>query len=163
MKKYFVKALPEKGEIKKGEPYKHETLQGEVRFATADWSKETLKLYSSTKVKLFLCSRDIQSGDEITYIDGLKRKIHLKNFVKAIRLAYKDNPFGGTGHYKVVGEISPEALSYVKEGDEYDEDETKKAVITSHGWVSDDISLLDTHPDIHSLIFKIRGPCGYFH
>ena len=75
-------------------------------------------------------------GDELTHIrTGLKTK---KQLGKSL-----------SGEWiKVIGEISPDALGYVKEGDEFDETE---------------VSIYDVLNKISVLGIKIKGPCGHFH
>ena len=94
MKPYFTKYLPVEVEIKEGEPF--DTIVG---------------IYGK-KMKLFLCSRDIQVGDTFHSFSGMselkwdgKFQLHPDDF-------------------KVIGEISNEA-TWVKEGDEFDESEIK--------------------------------------
>src|SRR5688572_13257454 len=68
------------------------------------------------KVKLFLCSKDIQIGDTVKslladksgYIDN-----HMNTTPEELKQSILD------GDFKVIGEISPEA-TWVKEGDEFD-------------------------------------------
>jgi hypothetical protein len=123
MKKYFAKYLPVEGEPKEGDM---------VIYKEVGWTEnyeEALKaaVYGDPipiKVKLFLCSRDIQVGDEvhIPYPSGEVRIKPTEASIIAIgNVAAKNNG------YKVVGEISPEA-TWVKEGDEFNEEEVKRVV-----------------------------------
>jgi hypothetical protein len=120
MKQYFTKYLPVEGELKKGKYFKDTT--GTIRIA--DETDEMMENFLTKRLppqqvyKLFLCSRDIQVGDEMTRLDGSKFKAD-----KA-----PDGSAHWNGHaYKVIGEISPEA-TWVKEGREFDEDEVEKRV-----------------------------------
>jgi len=89
MKKYFTKYLLKEGLDDKG-PY-----------------------------NLFLCSRDIQAGDEVqSKLGTLDGKVEHKFQLEE---ALKEDVW-----FKVIGEISPEAI-WVKEGDEFDEDEISKS------------------------------------
>jgi hypothetical protein len=67
------------------------------------------------KVKLFLCTRDFSVGD-IIMEDG--------NFIpfEWTRMMDSSLPFGDE-LFKVLGEISPKALIYVREGQEFNEGE----------------------------------------
>ncbi len=119
--RYIARWVPVEGEIKPGDHGLTET-HGYVFKAL----KETMSLCKGKqKVKLFLCSRDIQVGDKVLHIpsnkyidvkyqsvlDSMKEKGQLDNYVK------------------VIGEISPDA-TWVKEGDEFDSSEL---LATSHG------------------------------
>lgn len=62
MKKYFTKYIPADGEIKEGDMVL-DTLSGEI---VCWWDGNNWDKYDK-KVKLFLCSRDIQVGDTVTH------------------------------------------------------------------------------------------------
>lgn len=123
MKIYFAKYLPVEGEIKEGDHYLFEErttkmviniLPDVIQMYVGQFGELGAKEYIDRhyrKVKLFLCSRDIEVGD-ILWSDTM-----------------------GGGHYssefeppkdavKVIGEISPYAV-WLKEGDEFEEDEVK--------------------------------------
>lgn len=111
MKQYFTKYLPVEGNIFPKDKFIHTLYEGVIH---TNEDVTPLKEHPDyKKVKLFLCSRDIQVGDELTHIrTGLKTK---KQLGKSL-----------SGEWiKVIGEISPDALAYVKEGDEFDENEIK--------------------------------------
>jgi hypothetical protein len=74
----------------------------------------TLKSMGSV-VKLFLCSRDIQVNDLVTNIDTGKER----NITTKAELSLAQMQIGVL--VKVIGEISHEA-TFVKEGDEFEED-----------------------------------------
>ena len=103
MKKYFAKYLPAEGGslIIKNIGGKEERIIG----------------------KLFLCSRDIQVGDKMwSSISG-----SLKEYTRTLQMDFDIAPPSYTGDpdlgsFKVIAPISPQAL-WVKEGDEFDEDE----------------------------------------
>ncbi len=108
MKPYFAKYLPVEGEIKEGDWYK--SPSGSI---LSQHNGTELLPDGWYKVKLFLCSRDLNYGDEVTCINP-----YSVNYLKKS----KHFEFGDTESWaKVIGEISPEA-KWVKEGDEFDED-----------------------------------------
>jgi hypothetical protein len=83
----------------------------------------TLQIGEFKKVKLFLCSRNLQVGDKvrITFSD---KEWEVVDIVGAWRLKNGEEIIGTTPSetFKVIGEISPNAL-WVKEGDEFDENQ----------------------------------------
>lgn len=146
MKPYFAKYLPVEGEIKEGDiislhipegenPFSWENgiyyqdtprvLHGEgyVTIKPIDYCSEERvmrnglaykKEYMKGRLQLFLCSRDIQIGDKV------------KDEYSGLDItATKDNfPSNASDFWlKVIGPISTEA-KWVKDGDEFDEDET---------------------------------------
>lgn len=137
MKPYFTKYLPVEGEVKEGDITNHgivksvEKNKGEnpdelkilkegVRFWYT-FTKGGLGTNKNTrKVKLFLCSRDIQVGD--TCIDGegdivtiIDNKEESKD---GFQIRLEDSyPLGC---FKVIGEVSPDAI-WVTEGMEFEE------------------------------------------
>lgn len=199
MKKYFTKYLPVEGEIKEGDKtfecngnlLPHTISKDELLFAIAQGDK---------KAKLFLCSRDIQVGnkvkvtkDSIHWFDDVVTDIVEKGY-------FTDSQEGaGSGYFytsnqifKVIGEISPEAV-WVKEGDEFDEDEIEQIIKTftwnkdydddviekafkefcdenfnySH-FVVDSITKWKDAPEEYTFkvflnVYRIKGPCGHFH
>ena len=113
MKKYFTKYLPVEGEIKKGDW----AIDCENRIFQ---SKGKYSDKRDTKVKLFLCSRDIQVGDKyLTAPDYTKER------------TCEDNSYSFEHCLKVIGEISPQCLGYTKEGEEFDENEVTQ---DKDGW-----------------------------
>ena len=118
-KKYFAKELPIEGEIKEGDivfikrpigsgyfPVKN----GKIIVIENQLEYEVKTLSTKQKVKLFLCSRDIQVGDEVVHIySGKKHIIEDKKWLDKKWIV---------NYLKVIGEISPDA-TWVKEGDEY--------------------------------------------
>jgi len=113
MKKYFTKYLPVEGEIKEGDYWKHPKAPNTIFPWTKAYARGPISTGLMQKVKLFLCSRDIQVGDKMTRLDGSKFKAD-----KA-----PDGSAHWNGHaYKVIGEVSPDA-TWVKEGMEFDEEE----------------------------------------
>lgn len=139
MSKYFAKYLPVEGEIKKEggdwvtdgknickcESHDGVGLNCTAYFGTHDFANFKL-------VKLFLCSRDIELKGNNT----------------------NEYQYTKDGSYKVIGEISSGALSYVKEGMEYEHNEVFLNGI-GQNWNSK--TPLGKH------IVKIKGPCGHYH
>lgn len=119
MKLYFTKYLPVEGDPKEGDMviYKvigwTENYEDAVKAATYG---DPLPI----KVKLFLCSRDIQIGDfateRLTTGEYEDFEIHTENDI------FPDMIEKGT-QFKKIGEISPEAAKFVREGQEFDEEE----------------------------------------
>ena len=72
MKPYFAKYLPEEGEIEKGDFYVTAPDYKNIR-KCEDKSWGTFEMCK--KVKLFLCSRDIQVGDKIYLSQSKKTEI----------------------------------------------------------------------------------------
>lgn len=131
------------------------------------------------KVKLFLCSRDIQVGDEITNSNYYNTSLKVDEL--PLRKAYKN-------WYKIIGEISSDA-TWVKEGDEFTEDQIKAyfspKIVPYEQWKSYAVTgyrkttntkqtvypLSETFSNsvweipINSLThkYKIKGPCGHYH
>ncbi len=101
MKTYFCKYIPVEGEIEIGDMY----------FFGKALLKKTEEKYQRNckKAKLFLCSRDIKIGDTVKILGGSNNDYDIK---------FKDELNSGADWYKVIGEISPEAI-WVKEGDEF--------------------------------------------
>lgn len=92
------------------------------------------------KVKLFLCSRDIKVGDMVSHVIGaITYILKVGSYSDMIALQ-------GLNAFKVIGEISTDALAYVKEGDEFDDENCE--------WI--DV------PKYHTCI-SIKGPCGHYH
>lgn len=121
---------------------------------------QNIQMYKAKLIdgKLILTSTDIHVGDKVQEWYG--NKLYREYIVDEI---YQDKDSEGTIHtmikggneavdskncFKVVGEISPEA-TWVREGDEFDEDEVTEPMFKDVG------------------SFKkycyIKGPCGHFH
>lgn len=196
MKAYFTKYLPVEGEMKEGDKYKcagseevrtckstyredAETGKGERFLDTTLWSM------SLQKVELFLCSADIQPNDKKLWVYDQVDHIWIENpeevFCLSVdegKIIMKSEELGllsvplepGTEVIKVLGEISPEALTFVKEGDEFDENEVKKSSLPicpkcgapggNDGFCPEEV---ECETDKQRIIFYIKGPCGHFH
>lgn len=132
------------------------------------------------QVKLFLCSRDIQIGDRVQ-VDVLLNGVY-NEFVfekECVENGIRVQQFTGVGvyvHYpdsdegnlfKVIGEISPNA-KWVKEGDEFDEDDYYWKLFPRHTHDEDGYTIWldeDDLPDLNRKIpiYNVKGPCGHFH
>lgn len=141
MKPYFAKYLPVEGEIKMGDKFRwiiNDSVQGEVHTCTTEGERpEKYK-----KVKLFLCSRDIQVGDKPIYMPS--GQYHTVSGITELMLPEVKE----LGLFKIIGEISTEA-TWAKEGDGFDESQVEY-------WTSS----IDNHANP---FLKIKGPCGHFH
>lgn len=149
--KYFAKYRPVKGDIKEGDFY-HVVGSNEY-FQSGLGENTSVKKYPHDrwdkllqKVKLFLCSRDIEVGDMFIYVppDGEGKEltqIATENTIEALKTITFP-------YWKVIGEISPEAR-WVKEGDEFNEDEVTEPMFNDVG--------------SHKAYCFIKGPCGHFH
>lgn len=150
MKQYFAKYLPVEGEVKEWDCYLDNNGIVKRAYVTSrtvlrnkfdtiirtDWD-------GKAKVKLFLCSRNIEVGDKI--YSELTKEYHTVEY--GVNSGYStqtpsgywacDSRDAGSSvgntvssipkynSYKVIGEISPEA-KWVKEGMEFDEEEIRR-------------------------------------
>lgn len=113
MKTYFAKYLPVEGEIKEGDRYRYKGYPMTPLIEGRGNRNVQMIGKPLEKVKLFLCSEDIQVGDNV--IDP-----GTKNLSSETVLDKEDLEFlNSVRAFKVIGEISPEAV-WVKEGDEFD-------------------------------------------
>lgn len=148
MKPYFAKYLPVEGEIKEDNAY---FIGKTLHLSAGNLNKPPLRLMLkkhpevktygewlnkvAKKAKLFLCSADIQVGDKkvcLIYPHRTSHPFSLREheWVAEVKFEHqlkfltglRDNG-AGNELFKVIGEISPDALNYVKEGDEFDEDQ----------------------------------------
>lgn len=171
--KYFAKYLPVEGEIKGWCRYKP---TGEIFYQqfgnNAMYDKPNGKLQTITssliayeKVKLFLCSRDIDFNEEchVDVIDGRQTDDSFK-LGYPIKHFFGVNALPWEGAYKVIGEISPDA-GWVKEGDEFEEDNLKFRV-SDHppfkGWLERTVQQFVSERWCTKRAV-IKGPCGHFH
>lgn len=177
-KLFFAKYLPVEGnELNKGEYWLH------PKGVVFPYSETYLKAFNALKtvgkaqkVKLFLCSRDIQVDDEVINLFGhasfnLKGKYIADSDLEDT--CYIQTKNGGEqcvkSHWiKVIGEISPEA-TWVKDGDEFNEYQlwcknipfwgNTYIMIQPHAWNEP----RPTEKGWSDEIIKIKGPCGHFH
>lgn len=119
MKKYFVKYLPVEGEINDGDYW--------IRNGIVSNEIVAHGICDCKRVKLFLCSRDIQVGDECYHTKYLNLgKWALKEGGIQDCVDWHGENVDESHLFKVLGEISPEAI-WVKEGDEFEEDDIQQA------------------------------------
>jgi hypothetical protein len=165
--KYFAKYLPVEGEIKDKDFYRVEGITTLWKNQTGGTDTSEFTCYPVERwydkkvspVKLFLCSRDIQVGDSAcakgTFhnIAGFEWKEHHAK-------EYNNNADGY--YYKVIGEISPEAV-WVTEGMEFDEDDLVfKRVDRENGGGWKYVEVEDTAG--FPTIVEIKNPsCKHFH
>lgn len=178
MSKYFAKYLPVEGEIKEGDQfideYNHIYRCTKVTNGGTYGSgySRSINLRLSKKVKLFLCSRDIQVGDEFITTDALTKPLDTKSICTGINndLEILDKDCEDRGWNilrvgKVIGEISPDA-TWVKEGDEFEEDGwglRMRAGLKS-GSIEVDKKHLNRFREKGIVSYcSIKGPCGHFH
>jgi hypothetical protein len=126
------------------------------------------------KVKLFLCSRDIQVGDKVKFklspstveVDAeCMERIDFQSTVVIKDGDFKVHttcPDQFNMCYKIIGEISPDALGYVKEGDAFDENQIKLHKICK-GVPNLGLCVLSKCCEFFDAVYKIKGPCGHFH
>ncbi|MEO6303820.1 MAG: hypothetical protein ABIP51_11680 [Bacteroidia bacterium] len=126
--KYFAKYLPVEGEIKDGGKYWNKQ-HNEADDVIGEIHVSILKNGNFKPAKLSLCSRNIQIGDENLKGESEISKVHNQEHLDSINLA---NKFVLDSFYKVVGKISPDA-TWVKEGDEFNEEDILKFVYDDSG------------------------------
>ena len=134
MKKYFAKFLPVEGEIKERDwVLNPEKPLQRAYFAYQD-NPPGMK-----KAQFFLCSRDIQVGNNVYYNDPYNQDTDMSGFYTVDRIddlaltidnvvtiqgdSYSTGALS-SNLIRVIAPISPQAV-WVKEGDEFDEDEVK--------------------------------------
>jgi hypothetical protein len=176
---YFIKAIPVEGEINAGDKCIDLQSQEIFKMGTAfrnlpDNLKAKLR-EGAQKVKLFLCSRDIQVGDSIIDDQGTQGVVEEKLMTGLYRCRFGKEFYSELAHvYKVIGEISPDALSYVKEGDEIGEKNVRfHAYKRANGRLDPYQSITEpTYKGLLShyyykpsmeIICEIKGKCGHFH
>lgn len=152
--KYFTKYIPVEGEAKIGDMVKLVNDPADAHIADADCIH-----VGCDKVKLFLCSKDIKIGDRMTLEDEdgvMGSSIVTTEPSELIKKA----ALKGLA-YTIMGEISSEALRYVKEGMEYEENDTFPYHIHDE---NGKIVYLDKYDEpVDTPIYCIKGPCGHYH
>lgn len=180
--KYFAKYLPVDGDIQVGDwflvdgPYDiagHGNIMRCIKVLSngnvcCDLCGQTHQLgyYRGyvKKVKLFLCSRDIQVGDTLFHIPTYK---YVECKYESVLNKMKEKEFLEK-YIKVVGEISPEAV-WVKEGDTFNNDEIKQHIVPVKAGFEkyyDTEHQEEMERDVYEVVvgyYKIKGSCGYFH
>ena len=125
MKKYFAKWLSTEGEIPKGAVtfFKEDNSRGLTSTkGLPDWVVEKANQKGWKAAKMFLCSRDIQVGDKLEMSNGSTFHIKYKTGIQHGLSAAQILVDAGKA-WKVIGEISPAAVPYIQEGQEFDEKE----------------------------------------
>lgn len=172
MKKYFAKYLPVEGERNIGDTVIH---PGNPPVEVTESNRELL-CEDCKRVKLFLCSRDMKPDDEVINIGGYASLNHKGIYVSDSDLGdtcYIRTSLGAEqcikSHWvKVIGEISPEA-TWVKEGDEFDEEEVKQHLknIKAGFEIYFDTEFQEERERIlYEIVvdyYLILGPCKRFH
>lgn len=156
--KYFAKYLPVEGEIGEDDYIYEKSLSDVsihkvykrndelVFFRFTNVPIKLSKANNPKKVKLFLCNRDIEIGDKFivpdhyleTYDTMLSDEVECTDISEDDKIIHFKcgTSIGGIMHsgvfreenpYKIIGEISSKAI-WVKEGDEFDEDEVEYAL-----------------------------------
>lgn len=154
--KYFTKYLPVEGKVEMGDYFIDTGVMSNGTLIGKRANKEGV--YDYQKVKLFLCSMDIQVGDTCILPDWPKQK----------KVTDSDDAiyFSKQGGYKVIGEISPEALSFVKEGQEFDEREIE-FIAQGAGTIYYKLNPKEFEDKFVgaylTYYIKVKGPCGHFH
>jgi hypothetical protein len=186
MKKYFLKYIPVKGTIHEGDTIR-DKVSGDIG-TVKRWEKHINEQEDFEKVQLWLCSWDIQIGDRM--YDSSRNQYGKYN--GQIELWHTYLVEGKTGKeaiqsistkdlFKVIGEISPAALEFVKEGDEFD-DEQVRVMYNFVGEDSDyEFFTLEEWPKIvrehlrgsqharsrklllENPFIAIKGPCNHYH
>ncbi len=146
---------------------------------------EGYKKGSYLPAKLFLCSRDIQVGDKVYACNGgIFKNYKIEEFIIIEKpIEYKGEWIGEFVNpedeitlkgkaklgwssiylpYKVIGEMSPDA-TWVKEGDEFDEDELMWTSIDVNGYDSQSFVAWNDKDSYGYEYVGVKGPCGHFH
>lgn len=154
--KYFAKYFPVEGKIRQGDKYLEDGL---ILIATEH--KDYYNYDFLKKVRLFLCSTDIQVGNNYHFDVGYASGERIADQDDIDQLHLENNPF------KVIGPISPEA-TWVKEGDEFNEDQVKREVIRNNGIGRSEMVVLNhkispTSKKVFGPMLFVKGPCSHFH
>ena len=173
MKKYYTKYLPIEGEIKVGEICLITDEDGLIGFLPFKQIYVDEGGILPKKVELFLCSRDIKIGDHamelLTTGDYDTFQIDTENDI------YDDMIADGR-QFKVIGKVSKKA-TWVKDGDEFDENEIQLLYHETYSYGGPASMYWDTRiieckiddkkmkvdKDNFYYPIEIKGPCGHFH
>lgn len=172
MKKYFAKYLPVEGEIKEGDywigdgisiPKQATRLEEKASEAAQKafgikYRKDFLKLKNAKKVKLFLCSKDIQVGDKFFDERFLGEEFEVESECHLHKLT-------DGKRFKIIGEISPNA-TWVKEGDEFDEEDIFMTYVDDAGtvWKNTEVGALTGYTGEFTPRCMLKCPtCKTFH
>jgi len=182
MKKYIVMFLPVKGEIGIGNHFLS-AWRKEYKFywypkvtSMTDthyiWDNQPYhKDDAISKVELFVCTHDIQVGDEFYFKRELDVHIAVAGDHDSRYWIQADNKelYSKDHCFKVVGKPSPEAI-WINPGDKFDEDEVKLGIGKMNkekflfAQFDNDVERKYWFPNNGwELYLQIKGPCGRFH
>ncbi len=126
--KYFAKYLPVEGKITDGENVMFK-IDGEWTEPCSFDSFIGAGIQAVMQGKLFLCTREIQLGDEVYYKGNKHIVIHKEENSDWLFIDPDPGPSIDPKELtKVIGEISPDSLGDVREGDEFDLEDLEKIV-----------------------------------
>jgi hypothetical protein len=125
MSKYFTKYLPVEGEIQPHTPVKQPSGSVKKSGLPPDFIPAAIR-NGWKPVKLFLCSTDIQVGDEVIHNKITSTPVTVGDIVKGF-VWFQETPGKYTlkDCYKVIGEVSPDAV-WVTEGMEFTEEQVEE-------------------------------------
>jgi len=174
--KLFAKWLPIEGEIKEGDLYFNEN--NELRKAIFNWVGRTelslkVEVQGRPKAKLFLVSRDIQVGDKV-WVKEYNDYYQVSNIKGKLFEILSVGWLSQEEIIKVIGEISPAAVPFIKEGDEFDEDDLRRSILVRtvgdtdifDRKLSDEIKFTEDKDAFYGTFdrgIKIKCPWGCFH
>ncbi len=189
--KYVIKYLPTEDNIVDGDKVLGPTRG--IHDAQDDCSVRGCK-----KMKHFLCDKDIQVDDRITFSDEGKIKVgKLLKLKPSVRFPDRmqflvefdtEHEYEGemikdteaffadeTYPLKIVAEVSPNAIGYVLDGDEFNGDEIELWAVLDRKGEYPDFAKFLLEPylknkkrklfegEFSHVEAKIIGPCGHFH
>lgn len=155
MSSYTTKWLPVEGEIKKEDYYffKNEPSNILQRTTSRDL---TLLQNNLQKVKLFLISYDIKIGD-LAFVPNEEEAGTVSD---GEDLKY----WKSKNSYKMIGEISPDALSYVKANEKYNKEDLCSFLAAGFGsGTQKHVLPFEEKEGQNKLYVGVLGPCGHFH
>lgn len=125
--KYFAKYLPVEGEIKEGDLIRN-NLDGLVGNTIRSLNAGELKDKEYSKVKLFLCSREVSFDNyelpKLFDVHKLQKEYNKYSDDLTFEQWFNTNIkwIQSIGAFKVIGEISKEAIWVIEDMEFYDED-----------------------------------------
>lgn len=162
--KYFAKYLPEEGEIREGDLFIN-PLTDIVKSASKSDLEGIINCNNTgcRKVKMHLCSRDIEVGDEIWTGLG-KNKLVIEDGSEGREGGFWTHKSAVTKYdFKDIGEVSPEAR-WVVEGDEFTEYDLRRMAIISGSFPMVRLPWIEGRERLgYKMIIELRGPCDHFH
>jgi len=155
---FFAKYLPIEGEIKKDDNALNPSNKKVVRVNAA--CLKNLVTPEWKKVKLFLCSRDIQASDKVSATGRVFQELNKEDYDTEIIKS------GEHGFFKIIGEISKNAI-WVTEGMEFDEGELSKVLYYTdrepENHVPIDVCPIEGYT-LSKTVFRIKCPtCKTYH